>query len=53
MFPLISLAEKSKKGLDRKVPLDRVVEKRFGRPGPSRVIMEKQRRRRNLKASGG
>jgi hypothetical protein len=35
------------------VPLDRVVEKRFGRLGPPRAIMKKRRKRRNLKASGG
>ena len=52
-FRLFSPAEKSEKGLDRKVSLDRVVEKRFGRLGPPRMIMKKQRKRRNLKASGG
>jgi len=43
-FRLFSPAEKSEKGLDRKVSLDRVVEKRFGRLGPEKEKESKSKR---------
>src|SRR3954447_15026251 len=52
-IPALFVGREEKKGLERKVPLDRVVEKPFWKLGPARLIMKRQRKRRNLKASGG